>query len=150
MTRPVAGCRTGPAEASWIFWRRMSWLERGIGRELVEREVEQPAVQRAFFFVIFFFGTVGVTAERKGFAGKNPNTRRGTLTRRSGILCLNTHAQCLGQPAFAPNRVSRYVHSSANHRHSYLSIRELGTINPTGEVPLWLTLCVCPLLRIYR
>ena len=48
MTKLLAGCRMVPAEAFSIFWRRRSWLGWGIGRKLVEREVEQPAGQRAF------------------------------------------------------------------------------------------------------
>ena len=51
-----AGCRVVPVEASSVFWRQMSWLEWGIGRELVEREIEQPAVQRAFLFFVIFSG----------------------------------------------------------------------------------------------
>lgn len=51
----LADCPVIPAGAFSIVWRRMSWFGWDIGRELVEREVEQPAVQRAFFAQFFFF-----------------------------------------------------------------------------------------------
>ena len=127
VTKLLTGCRTIPAEAFSIFWRQRSWLGMGIGRELVEREAEQPAVQRAFFVVSF--GTAGVTAERKEFVGKNPKTRLDTLMPHTTRTTRTTSQVSLCSP--------RNVFSSVFKCELRPFSRGLGRIYPTGVVPLW-------------
>jgi len=126
VTKLLAGCRTTPAEDFSIFWMRRSWLEQGIGRELVEREVEQPAVQRTFF--VIFLGTVG-WAERVWW--KDSEDAPGHTYVADQWPTTHSTAQVTQS---SPRNVFSGVLKCGIIVGCALS---LGRINPTGEVPLW-------------
>jgi len=97
---------------------------RGFGRELVEWEVGQPAVQRAFF------GTVDVTAERREFVVKGSEGASGFTHTPQLRLLHGQHVQHLRQYVSTAERVSELLRVTA-------PLLRIGANRSDGEVQLW-------------